>query len=537
MKRIWSVRTIAPRMTCSALPFVTFLLICSRTVSASPDRDEARKQSSTANRQQAHAIPRLDKQIELTVSGDLPSALKTLSSAGGISIIADAAPTRKFVTLTHIGSVRQALDKVSSAYDYRWSLTTGGIVLFTRKYSDPNELPQMNYAEIRQTAADMLTILPALDINLIDPDQVWIGSMMRLADSMTPTQVRTMKSGKTIGYADLAPPQQRGMSDLINSRAFGAPRGCWYRLNLLLNSSKSAVIESRFLNDRDKCAVLTASRTDGPPVETRVANYPAKREDQNSPQTDPSPKAPAAPAMEVSAGTANSKSDDPVSRNVAVRAEDVSLGKLLAELSRACETRIACKEAIAGHKIHVYAGGVSCRSLLDSLCEACGWTWRLTEADHYLVTRWTARRQRGTEQIARAMQKALPRDLRDYLGIINWDKRTADERQMIVIQRSGSGPVDNMQKGLSATLAVLLEETPSVKTASLPAAMQDQVACVAFFSQFRHGSGPLYNALDIQIMVPERSYLRVEQDNILLIDMLIRPNYPIGFGGSIVGRR
>ncbi len=491
----------------------------------------------SASRRQKLPLPDLDKQIELKTAGDLPSAMRALSEASRISIIAEGSPNPRQANLTVKSTVRQALDKICDAYDYRWAETSGGIVLLTRRFSLPGEIPQMNLAEIRQAAADMLTILPACDVDLARPHRIWGEMLQRISDGLSSEQVTALRNHSTLPFAKLTPQQQAAVSATINARVYGAPRAYWYRLYLLLGGAGSASIHSNDYSATVRHISLTGPRKDGGPVQLRLGEMP--RGEVGAVETE---RRSSAPSLVMSKEEVKSSidtkriSDHPLDRHVTLFKDSATLRHIASEIARQCGTHMETTAAISGHKVHAFLTDVPCRAVLDSLCVLGNWVWRPTETDHYLLTRPTARAQREPEQVAKAMQKALPRDLLDYLGLIDWGKRSPEDRQAIHMTHLDTSNVEAARLYITDAITPRFRTDSSILLDALPSDTQNRIAFVAFYDRFTDGSAPLYNALDVQVIVIERCYLSLEHDEILMVQMLLRPNYPAGFGANVVNR-
>jgi hypothetical protein len=111
-----------------------------------------------------------------------------------------------------------------------------------KRFTNPEDLPQLNVAEIRQTAIDMLKILPKV---AYDPDpHAWAYDIRRLAQGLTPDQWTLLKEGKRLPLADLSPAQQAAVVGIIRLRAYGMPVSVWEMLRRQLDRFDDSVLRA-----------------------------------------------------------------------------------------------------------------------------------------------------------------------------------------------------------------------------------------------------------------------------------------------------
>lgn len=94
-----------------------------------------------------------------------------------------------------------------------------------------------------------------------------------------------------------------------------------------------------------------------------------------------------------------------------------TLAQTLAELSRQSGLTISTESYLSERRLTVQMEAISTASVLNALAELEDLTWYTTEPGHILVTKRKLRVSNQSVAIPRLIQVALPRDLRDYLGI------------------------------------------------------------------------------------------------------------------------
>lgn len=171
----------------------------------------------------------------------MAAMLHDLSQRYHISVLADSEPLLKAADLDSKGTLRDALERVAETFDYAVRPGQGGIVLFTKRFQNPDERPQMSAAELRQTAADMLAILPSIFCGPVDPPR-WVTLMRQLALRLPAEQMAAMKDGRRLTLRDLSQQEQTTVGEIIAQRAFGVARSSWQTLQWQLDRFADSVI-------------------------------------------------------------------------------------------------------------------------------------------------------------------------------------------------------------------------------------------------------------------------------------------------------
>jgi len=183
----------------------------------------------------------LDQAVELHYQHTpLPAMVHDLSKRYAISILVDGDPVIPAANLDFSGSLRQALDRIADIYDYSVSIDKRALVTMMKRFKNPDELPQLNVSEIRQTAIDMLKILPQVPF---DSSPTAFGHDLRgFAQTFSPDQFAVLKAGKRLTFADLRPEQREALVGVIRSRSFGMPASVWELLRRQLDHFEDSVL-------------------------------------------------------------------------------------------------------------------------------------------------------------------------------------------------------------------------------------------------------------------------------------------------------
>jgi hypothetical protein len=138
------------------------------------------------------------------------------------------------------GTLRQGLDRIAEVFDYSISIGKPAVVTMMKRFENPDDLPQLNAAEIRQTAVDMLKILPQVPY---DPDPLSFGyEIRRLAKSLSTDQFAALNAGSRLAPADLRPDQRAALVEIVQVRSFGMPASVWELLRRQLDHFENSVL-------------------------------------------------------------------------------------------------------------------------------------------------------------------------------------------------------------------------------------------------------------------------------------------------------
>jgi hypothetical protein len=174
----------------------------------------------------------------------MPAMLREICERYKIAILADGVPLLQEADIDFHGKLKDALDRIADLFDYSVTMRKSGAVSMMKRFTNPEDRPQLNPAEVRRTASDMLTILPTLPYDLEQPP-LWARLIRReLAPRLTPEQIDAMKQGKKIIPTDLPPNLQRTLAEIVLIRAYGDARSMWERIYRQLDRFDYAVLRA-----------------------------------------------------------------------------------------------------------------------------------------------------------------------------------------------------------------------------------------------------------------------------------------------------
>jgi hypothetical protein len=108
---------------------------------------------------------------------------------------------------------------------------------------------------------------------------------------------------------------------------------------------------------------------------------------------------------------------DKLAKTVLLRLGTTTLEKVTAALSEQTGLRVEVSDYLRERRLIVQMEGLSARAALDSLAELYEWEWREWKPDHILLMRRDTPLPREVAQIPPAVQSALSREFRRFLGI------------------------------------------------------------------------------------------------------------------------
>ena len=89
----------------------------------------------------------------------LDTMVALLSKQLNVSIFVDDRPIHPPIDFSMETTARKALNRIADAYDYDWKLTKSGSILLYKRFRNPQEFPQSDYAEWLQVSKDALRVL------------------------------------------------------------------------------------------------------------------------------------------------------------------------------------------------------------------------------------------------------------------------------------------------------------------------------------------------------------------------------------------
>ena len=190
---------------------------------------------STVRSQQNASSPPSDLTkcpVKLTLKAQgFTDAIATLSTKLALNILADDEPASEPVTLNIDGSVKDALDQVSEAFDYRWKQNPSGVIVMYKRFHNVAEHPQYILPELRRMAHDVAAIFKAIPNALpVDPNDDFTARTNTFFGLLTPPQVITLQAGKMLHGSDLNGEQAEALQNAILRNMFSGQITPWQEL-------------------------------------------------------------------------------------------------------------------------------------------------------------------------------------------------------------------------------------------------------------------------------------------------------------------
>jgi hypothetical protein len=173
----------------------------------------------------------------------LPDILHVLMTQCKINVLVDGNSVRKEADFNFNGSVAQALDTVSDAFDCDWSVNKRGIVLLRRRFSAPDELPQMHLAEMQQMTADIFKALRMVNVDTEFRHQYV--PLDKMIGTLTPEQRRYLLAGNILKARDMPADQQALLEEALVTEALNPAYEIWEEARSVLRGLPFSYITSR----------------------------------------------------------------------------------------------------------------------------------------------------------------------------------------------------------------------------------------------------------------------------------------------------
>lgn len=171
--------------------------------------------------------PFLNKKISLKAdNATFEAIVMEISKTHRVNILFDGTPAKpKTKVDIKEKPLKEALDTIGNAFDYKWTVTKTGIVLFTKSFNDPANLPQFNEEEIKQMAKDFVK---TLSIAKVKPDEdAWEVEADIFLRSFTPEQIAALNERKILTGKDFTNAQREQIFTTEYYRTLGKTLVAW----------------------------------------------------------------------------------------------------------------------------------------------------------------------------------------------------------------------------------------------------------------------------------------------------------------------
>ncbi len=181
------------------------------------------------------------KRIEVNErEASLANLLKITREKTGLNFLVDGKPLKTGIAIQGAMTTKSLLDIVSQRFDYHWTLSRSGVVLFSKRFSDHAERPQVNLAEMQQMAKEIVEAIDSLQFDL--KEVIWGDQIVELADSFSPQQLAYLQTGKPILGKELNLTGQNLLRSIVYNRDFAEAKRIWTEELLRLQNMKNSYL-------------------------------------------------------------------------------------------------------------------------------------------------------------------------------------------------------------------------------------------------------------------------------------------------------
>lgn len=189
--------------------------------------------------------------------------LTALSRQIGKNIVVDDEPLLKSAAFNIDGTTKDVLDKVAATFDYSWTLSRSGVIMLTKRFQSPDEVPQMNLPELRQMVKQSLAALS--NVQCDTQEDWWCFQCKTLFELFSSQQQQDLKAGQSIGYADWTAEQRTLTRQMVVNRRFAGILRGWKYIDMMLSGFSRAAVQMQRYRVIDGNYVPASGKQKGSP--------------------------------------------------------------------------------------------------------------------------------------------------------------------------------------------------------------------------------------------------------------------------------
>ena len=171
----------------------------------------------------------------------------------GRSYFIDGEPLQKEADFDFDLKASDALDKIADAFDYLWAASKHGAILLNKRFKNPDELPQMQYREMRRMASDLFSLWPApaspVHSQMYPFDHRLISAGNGLYQALTADQIAYLQTGQMLTYDQLTPDQQHIIELSLRQQFTDTSGDAWEILKTCLDNLPRSTLQFRLWRD------------------------------------------------------------------------------------------------------------------------------------------------------------------------------------------------------------------------------------------------------------------------------------------------
>ena len=182
---------------CSIIRFLVLINICA--LMSTDGKHQAQSQELPGPLQTFH--------IDLHGTGiTLSEVVKEISRLSGCKIIVNDHPNGGKTDINFVGTLPKVLKSISDKFGYQYNVTRTGVVLFTKRYKDPDDYPNLPWQEISRMAQDMAIATTSI---YISPELARGSDIISdFKATLTPAQLDQFKGEAPVYVKQLSKDQQ-----------------------------------------------------------------------------------------------------------------------------------------------------------------------------------------------------------------------------------------------------------------------------------------------------------------------------------------
>jgi hypothetical protein len=188
----------------------------------------------------------------------LPQITGRIAQRYHVSILIEGKPEPEPLSLQVKGTLKEALDTIANAFDYRWTLCKSGVILFNKRFQNIQAHPQILLSEQRQMVHDILKSLEIAPTSELS----WDAQIKSLTSTFTPMQWDALRTQGHLFGASLSNAQLTLLARANYDNTFGEQVRAWTRLRRWLDSLDGLSIQYDPFNSKAGSPVLNLTFKD-----------------------------------------------------------------------------------------------------------------------------------------------------------------------------------------------------------------------------------------------------------------------------------
>lgn len=345
----------------------------------------------------------------------LSAASRELANKIGKSILIEGEPERTSFDLNKTDSVETLLNEVADAFDYSWHLSKSGVLLFTKRFHNRAEYPQIVELELSESVTDMLDIMRSLPassaLSISIQDQI-----VSLAHSLIPIQIETLKQGGKLRLGSLSEDQRKIAESLIYTKMFQNIRQNWKSLDEQLAGIKETYLRIKsssytntVLQKQENLLNLILQYVHPTNRQEGIFQCEVTKENLNVKDVG------ADDTSAVHKASSKSMSSSKEVGTANLLSGVTTLDHVVQILAQETGSPLLVSPALSSRRLIVQLQKATAKQTINALAELEGWTWRSTKEGTLLLTRSRSPSCANLEEVRQAMGVVLPADMRRFL--------------------------------------------------------------------------------------------------------------------------